>query len=85
MKEFEIFTARYCGTCRALKRRISDLKPSLSEIKITYRDIDVERDKVRSKKIDGVPTLVLYQNGLEIERISGSINEKDILRLIGKE
>ncbi len=85
MIEIEIFTARYCGTCRALKRRISDLKTSLSEVKITYRDIDVERDKVRNKKIDGVPTLILYRDGLEIERISGSIYEEDILRLIGKE
>jgi thioredoxin 1 len=85
MKEFEVYTARYCGTCRALKRRLSDLKDHLSDLKITYRDIDVERDKARRNLIDGVPTLIVYQEGVEVERISGSIYEEDILRLIGKE
>lgn len=85
MKKIEFFTARYCGKCRALKRRLIDLKDSLTDVEIVFRDIDIERDLAKIKKIDGVPTLIYYLDSAEISRISGSIYEEDILKLVDKE
>jgi thiol-disulfide isomerase/thioredoxin len=82
MKKFEIYTARYCGTCRGLKRRLSDIKDQLASVEIIYRDIDVERAKARSLKLDVVPTLIYYNNDVEIKRLEGLILEADILELI---
>lgn len=85
MKKIEFFTARYCGKCRALKRRLIDLKDSLTDVEIIFRDIDIERDLAKIKKIDGVPTLIYYLDSKEIRRISGSTYEEDILKLVDKE
>ncbi|HQN74893.1 MAG TPA: thioredoxin family protein [Bacillota bacterium] len=85
MKKIEFFTARYCGKCRALKRRLIDLKNLLTDVEIVFRDIDIERDLAKMKKIDGVPTLIYYLDSEEIRRISGSIYEEDILKLVDKE
>ena len=85
MKKIEFFTARYCGKCRALKRRLIDLKDSLKDVEIVFRDIDIERDLAKIKKIDGVPTLIYYLHSEEIRRISGSIYEEDILKFVDKE
>ncbi|MGD9761397.1 MAG: thioredoxin family protein [Candidatus Izemoplasmatales bacterium] len=85
MKKIEFFTARYCGKCRALKRRFIDLKDQLTDIDLVFRDIDIERSRARADKVDGVPTLIYYIDGVEVNRLSGSIYEEDIINLITEE
>ncbi|MFA7075700.1 MAG: thioredoxin family protein [Candidatus Izemoplasmatales bacterium] len=85
MKKIEFYTARYCGKCRAIKRRLIELKEELKDIDIIFHDIDIERAKARKEKIDGVPTLIFYLSGREIDRMSGTILTEDILNLIKKE
>ena len=82
MRKIVFFTARYCGKCRALKRRFKDLENSLTDIDLIFSDIDIERSKARLFKVDGVPTLILMDNELEIKRLSGTILEEDILDFI---
>jgi len=82
MKKIEFYTARYCGKCRALKRRINDLSEELKAIEIEYIDIDICKDKVKKNKVDGVPTLILYIGGEEVRRASGSMYEEDLLNFI---
>ncbi len=85
MKKIEFFTARYCGKCRALKRRFIDLKDQLTDIDLVFRDIDIERSRARADKVDGVPTLIYYIDEVEVNRLSGSIYEEDIINLITEE
>ncbi|PKK95318.1 MAG: hypothetical protein CVV60_01835 [Tenericutes bacterium HGW-Tenericutes-5] len=82
MKKFEIFTARYCGKCRALKRRLIELKDELIEVDIVFRDIDIERSRAKDLKINGVPTLIYYINEEEVSRTEGSILEDDIRKIL---
>lgn len=82
MKKFEIFTARYCGKCRALKRRLIELKDELTEVDIVFRDIDIERSRAKGLKINGVPTLIYYINEEEVSRTEGSILEDDIRKIL---
>lgn len=82
MKKFEIFTARYCGKCRALKRRLIELKDELNDVSIIFRDIDVERSRAKQLKINGVPTLIYYINEEEVSRTEGSILEDDIRKIL---
>ena len=82
MKKFEIVTARYCGKCRALKRRLIELKDELVEVEIIFRDIDIERSKAKSMHIEGVPTLIYYLDDKEISRTDGTILEDDIRTIL---
>ena len=85
MKKIEFYTARYCGKCRALKRRFIDLKEQLLDVDLIFRDIDIERSKAKAEKVDGVPTLIYYIDEVEVNRMSGSIYEEDIINLIAEE
>ena len=51
MKKLEFYTARYCGKCRAIKRRLNDLHQELSDIQIIFHDIDIERTLAKKNKI----------------------------------
>ncbi|MFA7560984.1 MAG: thioredoxin family protein [Candidatus Izemoplasmatales bacterium] len=82
MKKLEIYIARYCGTCRGLKKRIINIKESLIEVEIIFRDIDIERDKVRKNNIENVPTIIFYIDNQEVSRLDGYISEEDILHLL---
>jgi thiol-disulfide isomerase/thioredoxin len=85
MKKIEFYTARYCGKCRALKRRLIDMKEQLLDVDLIFRDIDIERSRAKAEKIDGVPTLIYYIDEVEVNRMSGSIYEEDIINLIAEE
>jgi len=85
MKKFEIYTARYCGFCRGLKRRLADLKTELDSVEIIYCDVDIERIKARSLKVETIPTLIYYVDDVERKRLDGLILEADIMELLNKE
>lgn len=82
MKRIDFYTARYCGTCRGVKRRLNDLKSSLSGIEVNYIDIDIDKLKFKKNEVDGVPTLIYYVDNLEVNRMSGSLSEEDLLKLM---
>ena len=82
MKKFEIFTARYCGKCRALKRRLIELKNELDDVEIIFRDIDIERQKAKSLQVEGVTKIIYYVDNIEISRTEGTILEDDIREIL---
>ena len=81
-KKILFFTARYCGKCSAIKKRINRL---LEEqlFHTDYQIIDVETDLQTSKKYNvvGVPTTILLQNGIVVKTIKGSLYREDIIDL----
>ncbi len=82
MKEFKIFTARYCGTCRGLKRRLTEIQEKLIGVEISYIDIDVERKLTRSLKVDKIPVLIYFIDGVEQTRLLGQLSNEQILALL---
>jgi len=85
MKKLEIYIARYCGTCRGLKKRLINIKSSLKEIEIVFRDIDIERVMVRKNSVENVPTIIYYLDNIEKKRLDGYISEEDILKLVSED
>ena len=82
MKRIDFYTARYCGTCRGVKRRLKELSANFSGVNINYLDIDVDKQEFRKNDVDGVPTLIYYIDDSEVRRMSGSLSEEDVLKLI---
>ena len=73
-KEFVLldFFATWCMPCKMQSEIIDALKeknhPNLKIIKI---DVDIDEDLTNSFKISSVPTLVMFKNGEQIQRVSG--------------
>ncbi len=66
------FFADWCGPCRMLEPIVHALADELSD-KITFVKVDVDQSPkvVTSLQITSIPTLVLFKNGKEINRVVG--------------
>ena len=78
MKEILYFSASWCQPCKQLAPVMERLK---SEGKINYKKIDVDTDTVLSPKygVRNIPTLILLNNGNEVNRLVGAQPEQSIL------
>ncbi len=77
MKTMKYFSAVWCGPCKAFK-------PVMNEIagegySIEFIDVDQEQNKATKYGVRSVPTVVIEENGLEVDRFVGSIPKQMIL------
>ena len=78
MKEILYFSASWCQPCKQLAPVMERLK---SEGKINYKKINVDTDTLLSPKygVRNIPTLILLNNGNEVNRLVGAQPEQSIL------
>jgi len=69
MVEVKFFNAAWCGPCKQMKPHIDKL---VSE-GYAIQDIDIDQNSTlaESAEIRGVPTVAIYENGNEVERLVG--------------
>ena len=77
MKTMKYFSAVWCGPCKAFK-------PVMNEIagegySIEFIDVDQEQNKATKYGVRSVPTVVIEENGIEVDRFVGSIPKQIIL------
>ncbi len=69
MNTLMVYSAQWCGPCKAMKLQMKDLELPVDEI--LNIDVDECSEEAKSVGIRGVPTLILLENGAEIKRTSG--------------
>ena len=77
MKTMKYFSATWCGPCKAFK-------PIMNEIagegySIEFIDVDQEQNKATKYAVRSVPTVVIEENGIEVDRFIGSIPKQIVL------
>ena len=77
MKTMKYFSATWCGPCKAFK-------PVMNEIagegySIEFIDVDQEQNKATKYAVRSVPTVVIEENGIEVDRFIGSMPKHKIL------
>jgi len=77
------FFATWCGPCKSLAPILKEVKDSLGE-RITILKIDVDKNEQLASKyqVRGVPTMILYQKGLQLWRESGVLSKEVIINTI---
>ncbi len=79
------FWATWCGPCKifalAFKQVAAQLEPKARFIKI-----ETEKEKIISTKhnIRSIPTLAIFKNGKEIDRISGALSAPDFTNWVNQ-
>ena len=71
------FYATWCGPCKMLSSVLEKIDEK-NLIQIVKVDVDECSDLAAEYKIYSVPTLILFENGKEIKRISGFISENEL-------
>ena len=77
MKSVKYFTATWCGPCQRFK-------PIMQEVaneghSVQFIDIDSEKDVAQQYNVRSVPTVVIEQNGSEINRLIGATSKQVVL------
>jgi len=78
------FYADWCGPCRMmtpiLEKVASELGDKVNVVKI---DIEANQESAAEYKVTSIPTLVLFKDGKEVNRLVGLKDENAIKQLIG--
>lgn len=70
------FSAVWCGPCQMLAPVFEKIAEKYADtVKFFQVDVDEEQDLAIQFKVQGVPTLVFFKDGKEVERHTGLIQE----------
>lgn len=77
------FSAEWCGPCKALAPILQQLARKMGDdLRIVKIDVDKNKLLAGQMKIQGVPTLMLYQNGQVLWRQSGVMSAAQLEGII---
>jgi thioredoxin 1 len=78
----DIYT-RWCPPCKKLAPVLNRLAPAYKG-KVAFVKVDAEKvpDKARKYRVQVVPTLLIFKNGKETERIQGAPPESRLRKLL---
>ena len=76
------FFATWCGPCQMLAPILEELSNKNEDFEIVKIDIDQERDLAIESGIEFVPTVVIFKNGKEVDRMTGVFDKNEILEKI---
>lgn len=75
------YWASWCGPCRKLDPVLKEIAEE-TDIKIGKVNVDRYKAFVKSQNISSVPTLILYKNGEEVQRLSGFYSKQELLAIL---
>lgn len=72
------FGAEWCAPCKKMKPYLTRLQQELKD-KVTIVRLDADENKtlINHMKIDGLPVIIIYENGKETWRNTGYLSEED--------
>ena len=73
------FSGEWCGPCKMLKPTILKLnEENTDNLIIGQVDVDTNMEIARDYKIRGVPTLIFFKDGIEVDRTSGLRSKEEL-------
>ncbi len=85
MKTIYYFTADWCQPCKKTRPIVEELNRDQSTAGFQIIDVDDNADLVKSFNIGSIPTFILFENGIEIKRITGSQTRDQLKEFINNE
>ena len=79
------FWAEWCPPCRALAPTFEELAKQYAG-RVRFLKLDVDSNPAVSQRygIKGIPTLVFFDGGREVERVVGASSKSSLQRIVDK-
>ena len=79
------FWAEWCGPCRALGPKLEEIAGELGDkVKIAKLNIDENPGAPSTYGVKGIPTMILFKDGKEVDQIVGNHPKENIKAIIEK-
>ena len=76
------FYADWCGPCKVLSPIVEEVAKENPDIKVVKINVDENNELSYKYKTYSIPTLVVIENGVEVNRAVGAIPKDSILELL---
>jgi thioredoxin 1 len=77
MKTMKYFSATWCGPCKTFKPIMNEVASEGHSVQ--FIDIDQQQDLTAKYNVRSVPTTVIEENGIEVDRIIGSVSKQQVI------
>ena len=79
------FWAEWCGPCRLMGPILDEMAPAYAgKLKIGKLNVDENQDTPSQLGVMNIPTMIVFKNGKESERIVGAMSKSDLQKKIDK-
>lgn len=79
------FWAAWCGPCRTVGPVVEELAQEYAgRVKVAKVNVDENKDTPAKYEVRGIPTLMMFKNGVEVDRIVGAHPKNRIKEMIDK-
>ena len=76
------FWADWCGPCKMLSPVIDKLAGELDDVKVCKVNVDTEPTISIEYNIMSIPTLIVFENCVEVNRSVGLVSKEEVLELL---
>ena len=73
------FYADWCGPCRMLGPVLEEISNEKNDVVIGKINVDDSRELANQFGIRSIPTMIVFKNGSEVDRMIGFFKKEDIL------
>ena len=73
------FFADWCGPCKMLSPIVDEVAEENTDIKVCKINVDEEPELAMRYNVMSIPTLVVIQNGEEVNKSVGLVSNEDII------
>ena len=74
------FFANWCGHCQKLLPLLDDVATEMDgKIRVMKMNVDENRDLAQKYEIKGLPTMILFKDGSELDRLIGFMPKDKII------
>ena len=79
------FWAPWCGPCKAIAPVMDELAAEYDgRLKVVKINVDDNKEAALKYHVRGIPNLILFKNGENVDQIVGAVAKQDIVKAIDK-
>ena len=72
------FLAVWCGPCQMMAPILHELEAEMPDVQIGKVNVDEQMDLARQFRVVSIPTLIIFKNGQEVQRMVGVTSKEEL-------
>lgn len=72
------FWAVWCGPCQMMAPILHELEAEMPDVQIGKVNVDEQMDLARQFRVVSIPTLIIFKNGQEVQRMVGVTSKEEM-------